>query len=300
MRVPFVTPRVDHHRSRVVRTATGRGVGIYEFGDPNGSPVFALHGTPASGAGFDWTDAPARERHLRVIAPDRPGIGHSDRVVMASVFDYADEFRALADALAIDRFALLGYSGGGPYALAVAHEMPERITVTEIVAGAGEIGAWASFKDLARSDRQLTWLAVHAPAVARAVLRIADLAARTAPNLALRSVATEMNEPDRQVLKQLGTAGGLALFSQALAESSAGAVTDYALLARPWHLALEEIQIPVHCWHGTVDNLVPLEHTTAMLERLPNATLTTWPGEGHLALITHIADVLDHIAAPPA
>jgi pimeloyl-ACP methyl ester carboxylesterase len=53
----------------------------------------------------------------------------------------------------------------------------------------------------------------------------------------------------------------------------------------------------VHCWHGTADTLVPLSHTTALLERLPNAELTTWPGEGHLALITHIAEVLDDIAA---
>jgi pimeloyl-ACP methyl ester carboxylesterase len=295
MRVPFIAPRVDSPGSRVVRTATGRAVGVYEFGDPKGRPVFALHGTPACGAGFEWTDAPARERALRVIAPDRPGIGRSDPVPMASVFDYASEFGALADALDVEQFALIGYSGGGPYALAVMHEMPERVEVAEIVAGAGEIGTWATLGDLSRSDRQLTWLAVHAPFVARAVLRIADVAARTAPNLSLRSIATEMTEPDRQVLHELGKAGALALFSEALAQSSAGAVTDYALLARPWHVALEEITMPVHCWHGTGDNMVPLAHTQALLERLPDARLTTWPGEGHLAFITHVAEVLDDI-----
>ena len=54
-------------------------IGVYEYGDPNGEPVFALHGTPACGAGFDWTDIPARDRGLRIIAPDRPGIGRSTR-----------------------------------------------------------------------------------------------------------------------------------------------------------------------------------------------------------------------------
>jgi len=297
VRVPFIAPRMDSSGSRAVRTANGRTVGVYEFGDPNGSPVFALHGTPACGAGFDWTDAPARERALRVIAPDRPGIGRSDPVPMVSVSDYASEFRALADALDIDRFTLLGYSGGGPYALAIAHEMPERVALAEIVAGAGEIGAWASLKDLSRSDRQLTLLAVHAPFAARAVLRVADVAARTVPGVALRSVATEMIEPDRRVLDHLGKAGALALFSQALAQSSVGAVRDYALLARPWHVALEEIHVPVRCWHGTADNMVPLAHSEAMIERLPDALLTTWPGEGHLALISHVAEVLDDIVA---
>src|SRR4051794_30602006 len=156
MKVPFVPERVESVESRVVRAANGRGVGVYEFGDPNGSPVFALHGTPACGAGFDWTDTPARERRLRVIAPDRPGVGDSDPVVMASVADYAAELTALADALGIDRFAVIGYSGGAPYALAVASALGARVSLVEIVAGAGEIGAWATLKDLARSDRQLT------------------------------------------------------------------------------------------------------------------------------------------------
>ena len=282
-----------------MRTTNGRVVEVHEFGDPDGRPVFALHGTPASGPGFEWMDTPARERRLRVIAPDRPGIGNSDPFPMVSVLDYASELRALADTLSIDRFSLLGYSGGGPYALAVAHEMPERIDVAEIVASAGEIGAWAELKDLSRSDRQLTWLAVHAPFVARTVLRVADIAARTAPSIALRSIETEMTQADRRVLRELGPAGALTLFSQAMAKSSAGAVTDYALLARPWHVPLEEITVPVHCWHGTGDNLVPLAHTEAMLERLPDARLTTWPDEGHLALITHVAEVLDDIANTP-
>ena len=86
----------------------------------HGAPVFALHGTPSCGAGFDWTDAPRRERNLRVIAPDRPGIGRSTAVPMPAVPTTRTSSAALADALEIDRFAVLGYSGGGPYALAAA------------------------------------------------------------------------------------------------------------------------------------------------------------------------------------
>jgi pimeloyl-ACP methyl ester carboxylesterase len=297
VRVPFLTPPDDVLQSRLVRTTNGRNVGVYEYGDPNGSPVFALHGTPASGAGFDWTDAPARERGLRVIAPDRPGVGQSDPFPMESVSDYGEELRALADALGVEKFALLGYSGGGPYALAVAHEMPERVTIAEIVAGAGEIGAWATLADLARSDRQLTWLSLHAPLAARGVLRVAEIGARISPKTALRSTATEFPAPDRKVMHEMGTPReALALFTSALARTTAGAVTDYALLARPWHVALEEITVPVHCWHGTADTAVPLSHTEALLERIPDATLTTWPDEGHLALITHVAEVLDDIS----
>src|SRR5215475_4617910 len=103
----------------VVRTADGRVVSYYDFGDRGGTPVFAMHGTPASGAGFWFADQRARDRGLRLIAPDRPGIGRSDHLTQAqpTVVDYAPELAATADALGVDTFSLLGYSGGGPYAL---------------------------------------------------------------------------------------------------------------------------------------------------------------------------------------
>jgi pimeloyl-ACP methyl ester carboxylesterase len=298
MRIRFPTAaQFDSPWARTVHAA-GREVGVYEYGDPDGEPVFALHGTPACGAGFDWADAPAREQGLRVIAPDRPGIGRSTRVPMPAVDGYATELAALADALGIDRFAVLGYSGGGPYALAAAAGLGARVQSAAIVAAAGEIGGWATLGELSRSDRQLTWLSLHAPAAARAVLRSADLAARLAPRVVVWSAATEMPARDRDVIRALGSPRrALALFTQALARSAAGVVDDYARLARPWGVALGDITASVHCWHGTGDTVVPIAHTEALVERLPGARLTTWPGEGHLALITHIGAVLDDLAA---
>ena len=283
---------------RTVHTAGNREVSVYDYGDPAGAPVFALHGTPACGAGFDLSEVPARERGLRIIAPDRPGIGHSTAVPLPAVADYAPEFAALADALEISRFTLLGYSGGGPYALAVAAALGERVQSMSIIAGAGEIGTWATLSDLARSDRQLTWLALHVPIAARVTLRTAELLARVAPRVALWSAEEGMGASDRAVMSALGSPRqSLALFTQALTHSSAGVVEDYARLGRPWNVDLSRISVPVHCWHGTADTFVPLAHTEALLERLPQARLTTWPGEGHLALITHVEEVLDDIAA---
>jgi len=290
-------PRVAHAQSRAVRTPAGHDIGVYEYGDRDGRPVFALHGTPSCGAGFEWADTAARRLGLRVVAPDRPGIGYSDPVPLASIAQYATEIEALADALSIERFVVLGYSGGGPYGLAVAQRLGARVVSAAIVSSAGEIGTWATWKDLARSDRQLTWLSLHAPAAARVVLRLADLGVRVVPRVALWSAEAEMSSCDRQVMQQLGSDQALALFSQALAGRAAGVVHDYALLARPWQITLGDISVPVHCWHGTKDTLVPLAHTEALVEQLPNARLTTWPGEGHLALITHVADVLDDVAA---
>ena len=217
---------------------------------------------------------------------------------MTAVADYAAELAALADALEIDRFTVVGYSGGGPYALAVAASLGPRVQSAAIVAGAAEIGAGATFADLARSDRQMTWLALHASVIARAVLRAADFGSRVAPRIALWSAGSELTASDRAVMRNLGSPReALALFTQALAHSSAGVVDDYALLARPWHVDLGRITAPVHCWHGTADTLVPLAHTEQLVERLSNVRLTTWPDEGHLAFIAHVDDVLDDVAA---
>ena len=251
---------------RVVTTATGREVGIYEYGDPDGRPVFALHGTPASGAGFAWAHDAAVEHNVYLIAPDRPGIGYSTRVQLSSVCDYAPELTATADALGIDSFSIVGYSGGAPYALAAAH----------------------------------AWLAEHHRAIARAALNVANRTARIAPRIAFRSALAELSVTDRDVMRQFASPeAALALFTQAFLSGPDGVIDDYLVTARPWSFRVEEVTAPVHLWHGTDDPLVPFAHSEALMERLPRAELRAWPGEGHLAIIPHVGDVLSGLARSP-
>src|SRR5205814_93585 len=94
--------------------------------------------------------------------------GYSTRVQLSSVCDYAPELTATADALGIDSFSIVGYSGGAPYALAAAHAAPRRVELVAVVAGAGHVGEWASIADFSPSDRRMTWLAEHHRAELRA------------------------------------------------------------------------------------------------------------------------------------
>jgi pimeloyl-ACP methyl ester carboxylesterase len=282
---------------RVVTTAAGRDVGIYEYGDPDGRPVFALHGTPASGAGFAWANDAALEHNVYLVAPDRPGIGYSTRVQLSSVADYAPELTATADALGFDSFSLLGYSGGAPYALATACAVPQRVDVVAVVAGAGEVGAWASMRDFSPTDRRMTWLAQRHRAIARTALHVANRTARVAPRLAARSASAELSPTDREVMAQFSSPqAALALFTQAFLCGPDGVIDDYVLTALPWGFRVEDVTAPVHIWHGTDDPLVPLAHGEALAQRVPASQLRTWPGEGHLAIIPHIGDVLADLA----
>jgi pimeloyl-ACP methyl ester carboxylesterase len=282
---------------RTVRTATGRTVGYYDFGDPDGEPVVALHGTPASGAGFVWADTMARERRLRLIAPDRGGVGLSDVVAhngRPTVAAYASELFAFADALDLESFLLLGYSGGGPYALAVAHAERTRIRGLALVSCAGQVGVWATRGEFDSTDRMLTRLALRAPALARATVAASAWMVRTAPAIAARIAENDMPDSDREVMSLFPSSrAALGVFSQAVLRGTDGIIADYVALAHPWGFPVEEVRVPVRMWHGDDDVSVPYRHSEELVSRVPKASLTTWPGEGHLAIIPHGREVLD-------
>lgn len=292
---------VEQPEAKTVRTAGGdRVVGFYEYGDPDGTPLVALHGTPACGVGFVWADQRARARGIRLLAPDRPGVGLSDPWLPgrgATVNDYPAELGAFLDALDIPTCAVLGYSGGGPYALAAAHQLPQRVDLAAIVAGSGQVGLWATLRDFETTDRLLTRVAQHAPRLARVALDVMVRASRVAPKTSLRIGNLEMSASDRAVIAEFPSArDALAMFTQSVRRSAAGVVDDYAALGRPWGFAVEEITVPVHCWHATDDSLVPLHHTAELVRRIPGAQASLWDGGGHLTIIHRIGEVLDAVS----
>ncbi|HSC49445.1 MAG TPA: alpha/beta hydrolase, partial [Gaiellaceae bacterium] len=111
-----------------VRAADGRTLMVAQWGDPEGFPVFALHGTPGSRLGRHHDESAYVEVGARVITYDRPGYGGSDRRRGRRVLDCVSDVAAIADALEVERFAVTGGSGGGPHSLAVAARLPERVT----------------------------------------------------------------------------------------------------------------------------------------------------------------------------
>jgi pimeloyl-ACP methyl ester carboxylesterase len=272
----------------------GYEVGVYEYGDPGGAPVFVFHGTPACGAGFAWADQPARDRGLRLIAPDRPGIGASTRLPGWTVAGYAVQVAALAEVLGIDRAALWGYSGGGPYAVACAALLPIQVTSAVVCAGSGQVGVWAKNEDFEKTDRQMLRLAMTRPWLARLILGVSARVARVSPKTAVKSFASQLSERDREVIPTLGTpAEQIALFTKAFTHGAHGVVADYAALAQPWGVTIETIGVPLEIFHGDDDPMVPLRHSEELAKRAPGAHLVVWPREGHLGTITHVGEVLD-------
>jgi pimeloyl-ACP methyl ester carboxylesterase len=276
----------------------GKTVGVYEYGDPSGQPVMVFHGVPACGAGFGFADEPARERGLRLIAPDRPGVGLSTPSDGWTVGSYPSMVTALADALDIDRFAVWGYSGGGPFAVACAAAGGERVTRTAVSAGMGQVGVWAEDDDFEKTDKQMLVMSRKRPGLARTMMAVGARLARMSPKSATKSFAKQVSESDRAVIDTMGTpAEVMALFTQAFLRGARGVIDDYRAIGQPWGVDLSAIRAPMRVFQGDDDPMVPPRHSEELANRVQGAELVMWPGEGHLATITHVAEILDWLAA---
>jgi pimeloyl-ACP methyl ester carboxylesterase len=296
---------VTSSQSRAVALPGDRTVALWEYGDRGGAPVLVFHGVPACGAGFAWADEPARALGLRLLAPDRPGVGRSSPAAPWHIADQPALMAELADALGLGSFAVWGYSGGGPYAVACAAVLGERVTALAVSAGMGEVGGWAEVDDFEATDRRmLRWSRSH-PRLARAFLATMGGVARRRPALALKSFAGELSASDREVMAGFSDpAEAMALFTEAFTVSAAGVVADYAAIAQPWGVDPGAVRCPTTIWQGDADTMVPLRHAEALAERIPGARLVVWPGEGHLGTVAHVEDILQALASaegpPPA
>ena len=119
-----------------VRLPDGRRLGFGDYGDPAGDPVLFFHGWPSSRYQGKLLHDLAAQRGLRVIAPDRPGVGLSDPLPGRGFASWPGDVAGLADALGIGRFKIYGISGGGPYTLATSAALPERVIAAAVDCGA--------------------------------------------------------------------------------------------------------------------------------------------------------------------
>jgi pimeloyl-ACP methyl ester carboxylesterase len=236
-----------------------------------------------------------------VIAVDRPGLGGSGRQHGRRILDWPADVGALADVLGLGRFGVLGYSGGVPYALACAQLLPGRVTAAGLVAcvGPDEIAGLVAGLDPAvakirRTSRTRPWLA-------RATWAGVRMAARRYPQRVLAQTAAALPEPDRRALADPPMASAyLAALREALRPGAAGAVQDMALMASPWRLSPEQIQIPVLLWQGELDRNAPPVMARHLAKLIPHCITHWFPGDGHLSIIANHGQAILAGLHPPA
>lgn len=287
----------------MVRLPGGRRLAYREFGLPGGAPLLYFPGTPSSAAEWlMWPPGGGQACGFRVIAVDRPGLGGSDRDPRRRIREWPADVMALADAMGLDRFRVLGYSGGVPYALACAQLLPSRVIAAGVTAcvGPDQFPGMAAGLDpgVARIRRRSRspgrrWLA-------RATWASVRLAVRRYPRRVLAQTAAALPEPDRRALGDPRVASAyLQALREALQQGSSGATQDMALMASPWELSPETIEIPVVLWQGELDRNAPPAMARHLASVIPRCDTHWLPRDGHLSVVTeHGQAILASLQAP--
>jgi pimeloyl-ACP methyl ester carboxylesterase len=280
-----------------ITTGDGRTLQVLERGDPDGLPVLVHNGTPSSRLLFEPDVTRAERQGIRLISYDRPGYGGSTALPGRTVGDCADDVRAIAGALGVDRLAVWGISGGGPHAIACAALLPDLVPAVAVLASGAPWAAdgldyFAGMGDLNVED---TRLHLEDPVAARSKCendRLDVLA--TGPEELRDQLKSLLSPVDREVLtgdlaQYMVDAGRLGL-----APGADGWWDDDTAFLAPWGFELDSIRTPVRLLHGRHDQFVPVAHGEWLARHIPGVEADILGGDGHLTLT---ARHLDHVHA---
>ena len=278
----LIKPRVEG----TVGLPDGRRMGFAEFGDPSGRAVVWLHGTPGARRQIPHeARLLARSRGVRLIGIDRPGIGSSTRHVYPQIRSFAPDLETVVDALGIDDMAMIGLSGGGPYALAAGVHMPARVKVIGVLGGVAPTqGPDAIDGGLVGVGVRLAWALRWGRVPIGVALANLIKAVRPLASPALDVYALMSPEGDRRLLSRPEIK---AMFLDDLLHGSRrqlhAPIADVLAFTREWGFLASDVAVPVVWWHGDADHIIPFGHGVHMVSRLPCAELRVLPGESHLA-----------------
>jgi len=279
--------------TRIIQHKAGRPFGLSEFGAPRGKPLFYFHGFPGSRLEARLIHSLAQRHQIRVLAVDRPGYGRSPYQSGRQLRDWPRDIRGIADALEIERFSVLGVSGGAPYAAACARFLPERLVKTGVVCGLAPLDEGTLLRRLHGRDRRFAWMKKVPRPFYRLPLHLAGLAARRQPESLLKLIARGLPPCDRSSMTDERILPLLAeSLREAFSQGSSGAFADLCLYGEPWGFALEDIRSPVLLWHGERDSVVPCAMGRFLAETIPDCTAVFLPEEGHFSLPLRQAETI--------
>ena len=263
----------------------GRRLAYAEYGDQQGYPTLYFHGFPGSRLEAILAAASAAQAEVRLIAPDRPGIGGSDLQPNRSLLDWPADVLHLVDHLGLARFTVVGVSGGGPYAAVCAHAIAQRIDAVGIVSGVAPFDERARFDDMFWPNRVALRGAQRAPWLVEPGLRPA-VALKWFSHVAVGLLGLALGGPDRAVLARSEVRDTIARsFAESLRQGTRGQVDELSILIRPWGFRLEDVSAEVYLWHGGRDRIVPPSHHEHLCDTLARSHCELLPGEGHFSLV---------------
>ncbi|EED14994.1 conserved hypothetical protein [Talaromyces stipitatus ATCC 10500] len=322
MRPAFRRIAKSSSSSQTFQLPDGRVLGFAEYGMPNGKPLLFFHGYPSSRLEAEPADDIARRCGIRLLSLDRPGFGLSTAQPGRRIVDWPNDVHAFAKGMGLDRFVIMGGSGGGPFALACAHALPRHMVAgVGLFASAGPWEAGAHHMSLVR--RMISTLAVYWPSglgvllstSVRGLRAIAtsgpivrridawleaqdkkekeneDAAASEEKSSATKLTKTKTLEERRNYLLRL-------LIDEPFAQSVDATVLEARLLSsQDWGFKFEDVDFdPVRIWHGAKDGNSPIAVIRYLAQRLPHGVLREYENDTHYTMFPHLEEALMELA----
>jgi pimeloyl-ACP methyl ester carboxylesterase len=265
------------------------------YGDPAGFPILYCHGFPACRLEAKVAHDDAQRVGVRLIAIDRPGYGDSDFLPNRTLLDWSKNVRGLLSYLHVERFSVLGVSGGAPYAMSCAYELHDQVSKLGIVCGLGWLGDKASVNNMRLAFRLFLKFHEHFPQTGNWLAKhlLASLMANF-PTTMFRMIKSFAVRSDKNLLSD-PVIGSLIreTLTVALQQGSQGPAWEFTLYTKSWGFDLEDINVETYLWHGDNDHTVPLAMSKKHQRLIPHAQLKIFPDEGHFSVpIRHGGEIL--------
>jgi pimeloyl-ACP methyl ester carboxylesterase len=287
--------------TRYIQLREGRKLAFSEYGELQGKPTFYFHGTPGSRLEAEFTEEAAKEFSFRVIAPDRPGMGESDYKPGRTLMEWPNDVVELADHLALEKFGVIGASGGGPSALACAHAIPERLDFVVILGGWAPNSFQGGADQINTLDQFFIKLSKNRPQLLTYPFSLMGYVAKRFPKRFIEFIGSSLSEADRMMLTDPDVERILTKdVQEAFRQGSQGVSDDALLCYNDWGFKVSDIKVPVFLLQGTADTLVPYSFAQYLHKKIPNNTLLTYPDEGHYFMITRFGEIFEKLSRPSA
>jgi pimeloyl-ACP methyl ester carboxylesterase len=278
--------RVEHSW-RTVSAPDGRSLETLSVGPPDALPLLFHGGTPTAAIAFPPAVDVLDRFPVRFVTYSRPGYGGSDPHPGRSVADAAGDVAAILDALAAEEFVTIGWSGGGPHALACAALLADRCRAVATIAGVAPYPA-AGLDWLAGMGEENRAEFGAAMVGAQPLSAYLEGAARGLADVTPDQVAAALGD----LVSEVDVASLQGAYAEWLAATSRKSVSngiagwrdDDLAFVRPWGFELADIDRPVAVWQGDQDRMVPFAHGEWLADQLPTAHRHLLPDHGHLSL----------------
>ena len=294
----MLPPQIN--RPGALRLPDGRRLTFVETGPPDGAAVIYCHGAIGSPLRDTVNLGPLTERlHTRHIAVNRPGFGGSDLVGGRTVTGFASDLTVLVDALEIERFFLVGVSAGGPYALAAAHALTDRVIRTAVCSSLSPLCAPHRTPGMPVRIRLGLGTLAAMPRAARVLGDAVLPLLHRHPAVLHRVIAAHAAPTERARLAEAGerAAAGTS-FLNTTAYGVGGMIEDYLTYSRGWGFRPEDVEPEVQVWHGGRDPLVPIEHALQLAVSLPACRIFVDPDEGHHFFRRRLEEIMTVLLNP--